>query len=77
MLAGVVSLSMSWLLASFAISSVGLVLANYGRKFGRPPHLIAGVVMLVYPYFIPTLVPMLIVAAALCAGLWIAVRLGW
>ena len=68
---------MIWLLSSIAISSVGLVLANYGRKMARPPHLVAGAVMLVYPYFIPTPVPMLIVAACVCAALWVAVRLGW
>jgi hypothetical protein len=68
---------MTWLMASIAISGVGLVLANYGRKMGRAPHLIAGVVMLAYPYFVPALVPMLIVAAVVCAALWVAVRLGW
>lgn len=68
---------MTWFAASFVISSVGLVLANYGRKMARPPHLVAGVVMLVYPYFIPTLAPMLIVAAVVCGVLWGAVRLGW
>jgi len=71
------NLSLGWLTASIAISGVGFVLANYGRKMGRPPHLIAGVVMLAYPYFVPTLAPMLIVAAVVCAALWVAVRLGW
>jgi len=68
---------MGWFAASIAISGVGLVLANYGRKLGRPPHLVAGVVMLVYPYFVPTLVPMLIAGVLVCAALWLAVRLGW
>ena len=70
-------LPMGWFAASFVISSVGLVLAHYGRKLARPPQLIAGVVMLIYPYFGPAVVPMGIVAAALCAALWVAVRLGW
>jgi len=68
---------MGWLAASFVISGVGLVLANYGRKLARPPHLVAGVVMLVYPYFVPTLAPMLIAGVLVCAALWVAVRLGW
>ena len=70
-------LSLGWLTASIVISGVGLVLANYGRKLSRPPHLVAGVVMLVYPYFVPALLPMVIVAGAVCAALWVAVRLGW
>lgn len=70
-------LSMAWIIASMVVSSIGFVLANYGRKLARPPHLVAGVLMLFYPYFIPAIVPMLIIAAALCALLWVAVRLGW
>ena len=70
-------LTLAWITASLVVSSLGFILANYGRKMARPPQLIVGVLMLVYPYFIPAVIPMLIVAAALSLVLWIAVRLGW
>jgi hypothetical protein len=43
----------------------------------RVPKLIVGLAMLIYPYFVPNLVAMLIVAGVLSVGLWVAVRLGW
>jgi len=71
------SLQPGWIFASLAVSSVGFVLLNYGRKIRRPPHAVAGLLMLVYPYFVPTVVPMLIIAAAVCGLLGLAVKLGW
>jgi hypothetical protein len=62
--------------ASLAVSGVGLVLTSYGKKLARPPQLIAGLVMLVYPYFVPRVVPMLIVAGVLLAAMWLAIRRG-
>jgi hypothetical protein len=64
------------LIASFVVSSIGLVLTSYGKKLGRPPQLVVGLVLLVYPYFVPKVVPMLLVAGALLAGLWVALRRG-
>ena len=65
------------LLTSLFVSSVGFVLLTYGRKMGRPPHLLVGLVLLVYPYFVGGPLTMLAIAAALIGGLWLAVRLGW
>jgi hypothetical protein len=64
------------LFASLIVSSIGLVLTSYGKKLARPPQLIVGLVLLVYPYFVPKLVPMLIVAGVLLLSLWVAVRRG-
>ena len=66
-----------WLVASLLVSSIGIVLLHYGRKMARWPQAIVGGAMLVYPYFVPNVIAMLIVAAALAGGLWLAVRLGW
>jgi hypothetical protein len=52
------------------------VLASYGKKMARPPQLVVGLVLLIYPYFVPALVPMLIVGSVLLLGLWVAIRLG-
>jgi hypothetical protein len=71
------NLSMPWILASVLVSSIGFVLLHYGRKLARPPHAVVGLLMLVYPYFVPGVVPMAIVAGALLLLLWLAVRLGW
>lgn len=62
--------------ASLLVSGVGLVLTSYGKKMARPPQLVVGLVMLVYPYLVPRVVPMLIVAAALLAAMWLAIRRG-
>ena len=64
------------LFASLLVSGVGLVLTSYGKKMARPPQLVVGLAMLVYPYFVPRVVPMLIVAGVLLAALWLAVRRG-
>ena len=64
------------LYASFVVSGIGLVLTSYGKKMARPPQLIAGLVMLVYPYFVPRVAPMLIVGGVLLAAMWLAIRRG-
>lgn len=71
------SFDVSSLVASFAISSVGFVLLTYGRRMSRPPHLLAGLVLLVFPYFVGGLWIMIAIAAVLIGALWLAVRLGW
>jgi hypothetical protein len=65
-----------WLFASLIISGIGFVLFSYGRKLARWPQLAAGIAMLVYPYFVPAVVPMLIVGGALLAAMTLAVYLG-
>jgi hypothetical protein len=70
------SFDMGWLLASLLVSSRGYILFNYGRKLRRPPQLIAGIAMLVYPYFVHNVLVMVIVAAGLSLATWLAVYLG-
>jgi hypothetical protein len=65
------------LLASLLVSSIGFVLFVYGRKLARAPQLIAGVVLMVFPYFVSSALVTLIVGAGLLAALGIVVRLGW
>ena len=71
------NLSPGWLIASLVISAIGFILLNYGRKFARIPQILVGLAMLIYPYFIPGVLANVLVAAGLCAVLWVAVRLGW
>lgn len=65
------------LIAGFVVSGVGFVFFNFGRKMGRPIHVITGLVLMVYPYFIPTVWVMLVIGAALCALNYLAVQRGY
>jgi hypothetical protein len=65
------------LLVSFVISSAGFVLFTYGRRMGRGPHILTGLALLVYPYFVPSVTIMMVIAAAIAGALWFAVKLGW
>jgi len=64
------------LLLSLLIGSVGFVCFTYGRKQRRFPQMLAGVTLMVYPYFVPALWPMGAVAVAVLALMWGAIRLG-
>jgi hypothetical protein len=64
------------LLLSLAIGGVGFVCFTYGRKQRRFPQMLAGVALMVYPYFVPSPWPMAAVAVALLALMWVAIRLG-
>jgi branched-subunit amino acid transport protein len=58
-------------------SGIGFVLFVYGRKQQRWPQLLAGILFMIYPYFTPSLLTMLLVGVALGTGLWVAVQGGW
>ncbi len=66
-----------WLLLSLAVSGVGLVLFMYGKKQERVPQLVAGLLFMVYPYFVESLLWLVVVAVVFAAGLWQVLRLGW
>ena len=71
------TLDATWLFVSLVPGGVGFVLFVYGKNRNRWPHLAAGLALMVYPYFTPTVVPLVAVGFAICAALWWAVRLGW
>jgi hypothetical protein len=64
------------LLASIVPSSIGFVAFMYGKRQGRIPHMVIGVLMMIYPYFISNVLIMLAIGGAMSLGLWLAVRLG-
>ena len=65
------------LIAGLVVSGVGFVFFSYGRKMSRAPHVITGIIMMVFPYFIPGVIAMFAVAALLCGLLYIAPRAGY
>jgi hypothetical protein len=64
------------LIVALVISSVGLGLFSYGKKAARIPQLVAGLLLLVYPYFVTAVVPMIIVGLALLAAMALAIARG-
>jgi hypothetical protein len=58
-------------------SGIGFVLFTYGRKQQRWPHLGAGLLLMVYPYFATTVMSLVAAGVAIGVALWYAVRLGW
>lgn len=65
------------LFLSLVISSVGVALFVYGKKSERWPHLVAGVLLTVYPYFVSEYWTTLLVGAVILAALWVTVRMGY
>jgi hypothetical protein len=64
------------LLAGFAVSTVGFGFLMYGKKQGRAPQIVFGLLTMIYPYFVGG--PLLIfgIFAALAALMWVAIRSG-
>ncbi|MCJ7796252.1 MAG: hypothetical protein MUQ56_05725 [Thermoleophilia bacterium] len=59
------------------LSLIGMALVLYGRKQGRWPHIIVGLLLLVYPYLVPSVVIQIVIAVVLLAGLSLVSRLGY
>jgi hypothetical protein len=68
------NLDPGYLIASMLVSSVGFVLFSYGKKQRRFPHTALGIVMMIYPYFVGSVGPMLAICAALCGLLFALVQ---
>jgi len=58
------------------IGLIGLGLFVYGKRQRRAPHLAAGVVLMVYPYFVPGVALMLVIAGAILGLLYLLSYLG-
>ena len=65
------------LFLSLITGGVGVVLLIYGKKQGRWPHLVAGLLFLVYPYFVDTAAVVIGIGIAIGVALWLAVREGY
>ncbi len=66
----------SSLLLSLAIGCVGFVCFTYGRRQRRFPQMLAGVALMIYPYFVTGPLPMGAVAVAVLGLMWAAIRMG-
>ncbi|AXK71128.1 amino acid transport protein [Lysobacter sp. TY2-98] len=59
------------LLLGVLLSSVGLGYFIYGRKQGAPPPLVAGIVLMVVPYFISSALLLVAVGVIVAAVPWV------
>jgi hypothetical protein len=71
------SLDPGLLFLSLITSGLGFVLFMYGKKQGRTPQLVAGIVLMVYSYVVPTLLLNVLIGAGIVAAMWLAIRQGW
>jgi predicted phage tail protein len=71
------SLDPLWLFLSLIPGGIGFVLLIYGKKQLRWPQMVAGLALMVYPYFTPTVTSLIAVGTLLGALLWTVLRLGW
>ena len=70
-------LSLGNLVVGGFISLVGLAVLMYGRKEVRVPHMVAGVILIVFPYFVGIWWLAILIAVVILTGLAIVSRLGW
>ena len=59
------------------ISLVGMALLLYGRKEVRVPHIVVGLILVVYPYFVGIWWLQILIAVMLLSGLSLVSRLGY
>ena len=62
--------SMVNLVASLIFGSIGFIAFVYGKKQGAWPPMVIGILLMVYPYFIPGTTLMCVIGFALTAGLY-------
>lgn len=70
-------LSVNSLLLGAFISLIGMALLLYGRKAARGPHIVVGLLLIAYPYFVGNLAIEVVVACVLIAGLALLSHLGY
>lgn len=57
----------SLLLWGLLFSSIGMGFFMYGRKQKRSVPLVCGIVLMIYPYFVPSTIWLVVIGVALCA----------
>ncbi|HYS26115.1 MAG TPA: hypothetical protein VEP46_10945 [Vicinamibacterales bacterium] len=65
------------LMLSLVPNGIGVFLFMYGKKQERLAHIAAGIVFMVYPYFVSTVLQMLLGGALIGGVFWWALQAGW
>ena len=63
-------LDIGWMAASVVISAVGLGMFLYGKRTSQFMSLFAGILMMVYPYFVPNTIAMIAIGVGVTAFVW-------
>lgn len=71
------NLDSTWLFLSLIPSGIGFVLFVYGKKQGRWPQLVGGLLFMVYPYVTSNVGSLVGVGIGLGAVLYFLIRAGW
>jgi hypothetical protein len=71
------NLDLSTLVVGIFISLIGAALLLYGRKEVRVPHIVAGLILIVFPYFVGIWWLAIVIAVVILAALAIISRLGY
>ena len=64
------------IMASLVVGGAGFVAFVYGKKQRRAPQLMIGIVMMIYPYFVPRPLPCLAIGAGLLGLMWLLIYMG-
>jgi hypothetical protein len=67
----------TWLFISLIPSSVGFGLFIYGKKQSRLPQLLAGIALMVYPFFFQSVLGLVVAGGAITAAMYYAIHAGW
>jgi hypothetical protein len=65
------------LFLSIVLGGLGLALFVYGKKQQRLPQLVAGLALMVFPYFVSGALALVGVGALIGGALWAVLQLGW
>lgn len=63
--------------ASLFVSALGFIFFSYGKKMTRAPQMIAGIILMAFPYFASGTWVIIAIALLVLGALWAALRLGW
>jgi hypothetical protein len=74
---GIFNLSLGNLAVSIFLGLIGAALLLYGRKEIRVPHIVAGVILIVFPYFVGIWWLAVLIGVVVIAGLSVVARLGY
>jgi hypothetical protein len=66
----------AYLGVSFLFSGVGFVMFVYGRKQGRPVQIGAGLLLLIFPFFVHDALWLGLASTVICVAAWAAIRAG-
>jgi len=72
-----VSFDPALLMLSLVPSGVGLFLFMYGKKQERLAYIAAGIVLMVYPYFVTSVLQMVLGGVLIGGAFWWALQAGW